>query len=95
MDRILKNTILETKKYKTQIEEIILPEYKIKKIEEFYENENTNNLLEYNVEHYTILNNNLIQCNYCSIKPYDISKTKKYINKHLIYKHNIIINTDI
>lgn len=42
-------------------------------------------------EHYTKLENNLIQCNYCCQKPYDISKTSKYIIKHLFEKHGIEI----
>lgn len=76
VNQLVNNIILETKQYKKQIEEIIEPD-NINHI-------NTN-------EAYTILNNNLVQCNYCNQKPYDITKTKKYIIKHLLKNHNIEI----
>lgn len=68
---------LETKQYKKQIEEIIQPE------------ENINFRSD---KHYTKLNENLIQCNYCSKKPYDICKTKNYIINHLLNNHNISVD---
>jgi len=73
INQIVNSTILETKQYKKQIEEIIEPEIKKEECNEAY----------------TILNNNLMQCNYCNQKPYDISKTKKYIIKHLLNCHNV------
>jgi flap endonuclease-1 len=45
-------------------------------------------------KHYKKLENNLIQCNYCNQKPYDVKKTKAYIIKHLLEKHNAIITAD-
>lgn len=78
INQLLNSTILETKNYKKQIEDVIQPK------EETYNIDKE--------EAYTILNNNLIQCNYCNQKPYDISKTKKYLIKHLLNKHNICID---
>lgn len=77
INQLVNSTILETKQYKKQIEEIIQPEEKINFRSD---------------KHYTKLNDNLIQCNYCSQKPYDISKTKNYIINHLLYKHNISVD---
>ena len=79
VNQIVNNIILETKQFKKQIEDIIEPENKKE--------------TECN-EAYTILNNNLIQCNYCNQKPYDISKTKKYIIKHLLKSHNVEIEIE-
>jgi len=77
INQLVNSTILETKQYKKQIEEIIQPEEKVNFISD---------------KHYTKLNENLIQCNYCSQKPYDICKTKNYIINHLLNKHNISVN---
>lgn len=76
INQLVNNIILETKQYKKQIEEIIEPD-------------NINHINPNDA--YTILNNNLVQCNYCNQKPYDITKTKKYIIKHLSKNHNIEI----
>lgn len=77
INQLVNSTILETKQYKKQIEEIIQPE------------ENINFRSD---KHYTKLNENLIQCNYCSKKPYDICKTKNYIINHLLNNHNISVD---
>ena len=77
INQLVNSTILETKQYKKQIEEIIQPEEKVN-----FKSD----------KHYTKLNENLIQCNYCSQKPYDICKTKNYIINHLLNKHNISVN---
>lgn len=77
INNLVNNIIIETKKYKKEIEEFIYPEGK-------------NNTVAH--EHYTKLNETLIQCNYCNQKPYDVNKTQNYILKHLKEKHNITLD---
>ena len=84
MNQILNELILETKKNKKEIEKIINVKFK----EEDEENDKLKS------KHYKKLENNLIQCNYCNQKPYDVKKTKAYIIKHLLEKHNAIITAD-
>lgn len=84
MNQILNELILETKKNKNEIEKII----NVKCKEEDEEKD------ELKSKHYKKLENNLIQCNYCNQKPYDVKKTKAYIIKHLLEKHNAIITAD-
>jgi hypothetical protein len=77
INNLVNNIIIETKKYKKEIEDFIYPEGK--------------NVMVAHT-HYTKLNETLIQCNYCNQKPYDINKTQNYILKHLKEKHNIILD---
>lgn len=83
MNQILNELILDTKNNKKEIEKIINVKFKEEKEEE-----------EIKSKHYKKLENNLIQCNYCNQKPYDVKKTKAYIIKHLLEKHNAIITAD-
>ncbi len=84
INQIVNSTILETKQYKKQIEEIIEPEKK--------ESEEENYNIDINGHYINIdaeLNN--IQCNYCNQKPYaNNSRGITHFKKHLINKHNII-----
>jgi hypothetical protein len=82
MNQILNELILDTKNNKKEIEKIINVKFK-------EENEE-----EIKSKHYTKLENNLIQCNYCNQKPYNVTKTKAYVIKHLLDKHNTIITAD-
>ena len=84
MNQILNELILDTKNNKKEIEKIINVKFK-------EENEDEE---EIKSKHYKKLENNLIQCNYCNQKPYDVNKTKAYIIKHLLDKHNTIITVD-
>ena len=84
MNQILNEIILDTKNNKKEIEKIINVKFK-------EENEDEE---EIKSKHYKKLENNLIQCNYCNQKPYDVNKTKAYIIKHLLDKHNTIITVD-
>lgn len=80
MNQILNELILDTKNNKKEIEKIINVKFKEEE--------------EIKSKHYKKLENNLIQCNYCNQKPYDVNKTKAYIIKHLLDKHNTIITVD-
>ena len=82
MNQILNELILDTKNNKKEIEKIINVKFQ-------EENEE-----EIKSKHYTKLENNLIQCNYCNQKPYNVTKTKAYVIKHLLDKHNTIITAD-
>lgn len=83
MNQILNEVILDTKNNKKEIEKIINVQFKEDEDDE-----------EIKSKHYKKLENNLIQCNYCNQKPYDVNKTKSYIIKHLLEKHNTIITVD-
>ena len=83
---ILNELILDTKNNKKEIEKIINVKFKEENEDEDEE--------EIKSKHYKKLENNLIQCNYCNQKPYDVNKTKAYIIKHLLDKHNTIITVD-
>ena len=86
MNQILNEIILDTKNNKKEIEKIINVKFKEENEDEDEE--------EIKSKHYKKLENNLIQCNYCNQKPYDVNKTKAYIIKHLLDKHNTIITVD-
>ena len=83
MNQILNELIKDTKNNKKEIEKLINP------MTEENDNEESDTK-----GHFRKLENNLIQCIYCSQKPYDIKKTKSYIIKHLLEKHSITITSD-
>ena len=83
MNQILNELILDTKNNKKEIEKTINVKFQEENEEE-----------EIKSKHYTKLENNLIQCNYCNQKPYNVTKTKAYVIKHLLDKHNTIITAD-
>lgn len=83
MNQILNELILDTKNNKKEIEKIINVKFK-------EENEE-----EIKSKHYTKLENNLIQCNYCNQKPYsNNSRGITHFIKHLNSKHSINVNKD-
>ena len=85
INQLVNSTILETKKYKKQIDDIL----------EIEEEDNNIKPEKYNIDiksHYTNIDSeiNNIQCNYCNQKAYaNNSRGITHFKKHLINKHNI------